>query len=229
MKLPFTPAEFFNLFARYNEAVWPAPLVLPVVAGVAVLAVTWRWRNSDRIVGGILAILWLWSGVVYHLIFFRAINPLAIGFGLFFVVQAAGFLRGALRRTALQFSAPRTEPRTLVGALVIAYALVIYPLLSDLLGHRWPHAPTFGAPCPLVLFTLGLLFWTDASRPRVLLIIPLGWALVGTSAAVTLGVYEDLALPVVGLLAAGMLLPREELKSESKPSRSPSGNLSHGS
>lgn len=228
MKLPFTPQEFFNVFARYNDAVWPAPLVLPVLAGLAVFAMTWKWRSSDRIAGGVLAILWFWSGVVYHLIFFREINSLAIGFGLLFLVQAAGFLRGALRRTALHFSAPRTEPRTLVGALVITYALVIYPLLSDLLGHRWPHAPTFGAPCPIVLFTLGLFFWTDASRPRAWLIIPLGWSLVGTSAAVTLSVFEDFALPVVGLLAAGMLLPRDELKSDSNPARPPSGNLSHG-
>jgi hypothetical protein len=25
--LPFTAAQFFDMFARYNEAVWPAPLV----------------------------------------------------------------------------------------------------------------------------------------------------------------------------------------------------------
>ena len=27
MSLPFTPTQFFEVFQRYNEAVWPAPVV----------------------------------------------------------------------------------------------------------------------------------------------------------------------------------------------------------
>lgn len=28
MDLPFTPAEFFAVFARYNQSVWPLQMVL---------------------------------------------------------------------------------------------------------------------------------------------------------------------------------------------------------
>lgn len=214
MTLPFTADEFFNVFARYNTAVWPAQLLLMALAALAIFAVTWRWRSSARIASGVLALLWLWSGLVYHLSYFREVNPLAIAFGLIFLVQSALFFRCAVGRCKLQFSTPRTEPRSLVGALVLTYALVIYPLLSVLLGHTWPEGPTFGTPCPVVLFTLGLFFWSNASRPRGLLIIPLGWALIGTTAAVAFGVYQDWALLVTGLLAAGMLLPRGEREIE---------------
>lgn len=74
-----------------------------------------------------------------------------------------------------------------------------------LAGHGWPRAPVFGvAPCPTTIFTLALLL---ASRtPLVVAAIPVLWALVGTTAAVLLGVPEDLGLLVA---VAAFLLLRE--------------------
>ena len=208
MNLPFSKQQFFEVFAAYNEAVWPMPLWLLNLAVLAVLAVLWRWRLSDGIVSVVLGLLWLWSGVMYHLVFFRPVNPAALLFWALFIVQSAALFRCGLGRKGLHFTAPRNEPRTLVGGLVITYALVIYPLIGRAFGHSYPFAPTFGAPCPVVLFTFGLLFWTDAGRPRWLLIIPLTWALVGSSAVIAFGMYEDIALPITGLYAAVVLLPR---------------------
>ena len=87
----------------------------------------------------------------------------------------------------------------IIGAALLTYAVVGYPLLGYALGHRYPAAPTFGVPCPTTIFTLGLGVWAGASLPRRLLIAPLAWSIVGTSAAITLGMIEDL-----GLLAAAI-------------------------
>ena len=216
MNLPFSKQQFFEVFAAYNEAVWPMPLWLVNLAVLAVLAVLWRGRYTDQIVSTALGLLWLWSGVIYHLVFFRRVNPAALVFGVLFVIQSVGFFCCALRRTRLHFKAPRTEPRTLLGGFVLTYALILYPLIGRAIGHHWPFTPTFGAPCPLVLFTFGLLFWTEAGRPRRLLIIPLIWALIGSSAVLEFGMYEDTALLITALYAAAVLLPKRGTNADTR-------------
>lgn len=80
-------------------------------------------------------------------------------------------------------------------------ALVGYPIVGFLVGHRYPAAPTFGVPCPTTIFTLGLLLWSTGPLARRLTVVPVLWAIVGTSAAVNLGMTEDLGLFVAALCA----------------------------
>lgn len=47
MRLPFTNEQFFTVFRRYNEAVWPAQWML---VGLAVLAVGLALQGSRRVV-----------------------------------------------------------------------------------------------------------------------------------------------------------------------------------
>ena len=39
MQIPFTAQQFFEVIARYNQAVWPAPLLLHALALLAVVFV----------------------------------------------------------------------------------------------------------------------------------------------------------------------------------------------
>jgi Family of unknown function (DUF6064) len=66
--------------------------------------------------------------------------------------------------------------------------------------YHLDSSPTFGLPCPTTIFTLGMLLWLDKTPPLYLLIIPLLWSLIGTVAALKLGIRED-----VGLLVSGAL------------------------
>ena len=89
---------------------------------------------------------------------------------------------------------------------MIIYSGIVYPVLGMALGHGWPRAPMFGvAPCPTAIFTFGLLMLSARPLPIWLLCIPLAWAGIGSTAAVLLGVREDLGLLVSGLLAASLL------------------------
>jgi hypothetical protein len=89
--------------------------------------------------------------------------------------------------------------RRIAGHMLIAYALVGYPLVSAMLGREFPEMPTFGLPCPTTIFTLGMLAFLSAPFPRYVFVIPIAWALIGSQAAFLLGVYEDLGLLVAGL------------------------------
>jgi hypothetical protein len=206
MRLPFTIYEFLDVFRRYNEAVWPAQWILLLLSVVTVVA-AFRARRPTRAPLLLLFALWLWMGIVYHIAFFRSINPAAALFGALFVVEAGLFVWLAFREPAPVFT-PLRDAAGVLGVSMIIFSLIVYPLLSYLLGHRYPFAPTFGLPCPTTVFTFGLLLCARPSLPRMAFIIPVLWAAVATSAALQLGMMEDLSLPAVAIIAIVVRLKR---------------------
>jgi hypothetical protein len=195
MNLPFTSNEFLNVFAVYNTAVWPAQVALNLLS-VAALCLVWK-NSTGKVVVYILAILWAWIGVVYHLLFFTVINDAAYVFGVVFIMQAILFMVAAHRMTFGLGSALRD----IVAWILIIYGLLLYPLLSVLFGHAYPRMPTFGLPCPTTIFTFGVLLLSRTRPPWYLLVIPVIWSVIGTSAAVSMGIYQDYGLLIAAILA----------------------------
>jgi len=219
MTLPFTVRDFLEVFGRYNLAVWPAQLFLYGVAALVVILVL--QQDRPRLVSVLLATLWLWSGLVYHLAFFSAINPAAPLFGIAFLAQAGILLWDARRHTA-GTSAAHAPFAAHAGKALVAYALIGYPLIGYLAGHHYPETPTFGAPCPTVIFTLGVLLWTRRELSWWIVAIPLAWAVIATSAAVQLAVPQDFGLAVAGVLTliAMVGLPRRRVYPRPTPNAS---------
>lgn len=190
--LPFSRAEFFAVFARYNEAVWPAQFALCALAVVAVVLSQRRSYRASRGAFVILAVLWLWMGVVYHAGFFAEVNPAAFIFAGVFIVEALLLLQLSTRKNVM--FAPHNNAPGWAGALLVALGLIIYPMLSVAAGHVYPGQPTFGLPCPTTIFTVGVLVWALPTVPRRVFVIPMLWSLVGTVGAFQLSVPEDLSL-----------------------------------
>jgi hypothetical protein len=217
MTPPFSAEQFFGVFTAYNQAVWPAQLLL---VGLAVGAVGLALRpgpRRGRAVAAILACLWVWMGVAYHWAFFAGINPAARAFGALFVLEGLLLSWAALRWEHAPRFEPGTDPAGVAGAVLVAYALVVYPLLGWSLGHRYPAQPTFGLPCPTTIFTLGVLLWVKPRPPWILLAIPVAWAVIATGATRYFGVWEDAMLPLAALTAVALTLGR--------PRRSRAGRL----
>lgn len=203
MQLPFTPEQFFDVVQRYNKAVWPVQIWLTGLA-VVTLALVWSRRAwAARAICAALALLWAWSGIAYHLAFFAAINPAAYGFALLFGLGAASFLAQAVRVGDLKFAAKRNAT-TVIGLLLVLYALVVYPVWSTVSGHAYPSLPTFGLPCPTAIYTVGILGMASGRRTWMLFVAPALWALVGTQAAFLLTVLPDLGLGVAGVVAVAL-------------------------
>jgi len=60
--------------------------------------------------------------------------------------------------------------------------------------------PMFGiAPCPVVIFTFGLLLMATTRVSRWLLVAPVAWSLIGGSAAFLLRIPQDWLLLFSGL------------------------------
>jgi len=213
MRPPFTADQFFGAFTRYNEALWPAPLVL-LALGSALVLVAYLAPHRSRLVVAGLAVLWAWSGVAFHFAFFSAVTSAAYLYGVLFLAQAALLVWHGLHTRRLHLATPLDQPARIVGGVLAVYALIVYPLVAELLGQRYPAQPTFGLPCPTTILTFALVTWCVRPVPWSLLVIPAAWTLVATSAAVSFGVGEDYALPLAAVLALAVLLwPRTRRRS----------------
>lgn len=205
--LPFSREAFFAVFASYNVAVWPAQVFLYGLA-VALVLLALRGRpGAYRPISVGLGLLWLWTGDAYHRWHFTAINRPAWGVGALFVLQGALFVGHGIGGRRLRIGRPLGW-HGWIGALLVTYALLVYPLLGLASGHPAREVPVLGVPCPTTIFTFGLLFWAARPIPRHVVVIPLVWAFLGSTAVVLLGVVQDLGLLVAGLL--GLLLLRRE-------------------
>ena len=203
--IPFTPEQFFAVFARYNREIWPMQFVLLALAVLCVVFLLSRREWASRQVAKLLAALWAWMAVVYHFQHFAKINPAAWAFGALCLLGAAAFVWYGVVKKTLVFR-PEGGVRGAAGWVLIAFGLLVYPALNYAFGHRYPAMPTFGLPCPTTIFTLGMLLFAAAPVPKLAWVVPLAWAAVGSVAAFQLGVVEDLALLAAGVIVVGFAL-----------------------
>jgi hypothetical protein len=205
--LPFTRDQFFALFVEYNKAVWPVQIGAYVLGIAMVILVIVPSRGRNRIIGVGLAAMWAWTGMVYFRDYFASIDRAADVFAGLFVLQAALLLYSTAILGHEKFRVC-TGARAWVGWSLIAYATVLYPLLGLWTKHSLEALPMFGiTPCPVTIFTLGLLL---LARPMAwwLLAIPFLWSLVGGSAAFLLGVPQDWVLLASGVAVLWVALRR---------------------
>jgi uncharacterized protein DUF6064 len=197
LELPFSRDQFLDVFEAYNRAL-VAPAAGMWLFALAVTISIVRGRDVTRWAFAVQALLWAWSGVAYHAVFFARVNPAARLFAGLFVVQAAAFAWLATIEAAPRV-AWRRDVRHAVALSVATYGLA-YPFVAAVAGS-YPRTPTFGVPCPTTIFTIGLLLATNP-LPRWLVIIPLMWSVVGGSAALVLDMPADAVLLLGGAVLA---------------------------
>jgi hypothetical protein len=207
MNLSLSLAQLLATFESYNLAIWPMQVLAYVLGLVALFFAIRPGRYSSRIVAGVLSFLWLWTGIVFFLLYFGPVYTPAYAFGLLFIIQGLVFLASMLKpRLSFGF---KGDVHSVVGLLFIAYAMIGYPVVGYFLGHIYPQTPPFGlTPCPGAAFTFGLFLLTDKQVPRLFLVIPLLWALGGVL-PVSVGILEDIGLIVSGILGTAMILYRD--------------------
>ncbi|MFO7914697.1 MAG: DUF6064 family protein [Candidatus Krumholzibacteriales bacterium] len=206
--MPFTVEQFFEVFESYNLAIWPAQIAAYIL-GIAAVILAFRGDGiKERVAAGILALFWIWMGIFYHIVHFSRINPAARVFGFLFILQGLLFIiTGTVRgRIRFRFSGGWIS---VTGFIFILFSMVIYPLIGKLAGHAYPGVPVFGvAPCPVTIFTFGLMLWVSRPVPVYNVLIPLIWSLIGTSAAFNLSVPQDYGLGIAGILGTVLLIVR---------------------
>ena len=203
------------MIARSNAAVWPVHVIWYAgAAGMIVLALWpgWSRRRASQVICLLTGAYLAWIGIA----FFGVLNPqmhlawcwpaVFALVGLLFLV--AGAVRGDL------VIASRWDAASALGAAFIGYALLAYPAIGMLGGHQLSTLPVFGlAPCPTVIFTLGLLLWARPPVPTYLLPFLLAWCLGAATPDLSRGVVADVGMLVAGVCTAIVLLWRDRTSS----------------
>lgn len=158
--MDITGEQMLEVFAAYNLQIWPMQ-ILAYVLGLIVLYLGFRKSAlASRVIPAILAFFWLWVAFLFWL-------PSSLqGFTIGFLFTAIFAIEGIL--FLIQVVKPQlafgtySKPHTMVGVILMLYALIGYPLVGLLIGHRYPRTPPFGlTPCPLIIFNFGLLLLTQ--------------------------------------------------------------------
>jgi hypothetical protein len=204
--MSFSIEMLLGYFAVYNERIWPMQLLGYIVALLALVPLFRQGKAWNRVVTGVLALIWLWLGLVFWMPAAGENAPLYVPTVLF-IVQGVLFLI-ALARERIAYGRPERGVDMAIGLTFVTYALVGYPLVGLLVGHVYPYAvfpPLF--PCPFIIFFFGVLFFAERV-PRHLLIIPALWAATGILWSY-LGMVEDIGMLIAGLVGVIGLVARE--------------------
>lgn len=212
MKLPFTTEQFLQVFRDYNLAVWPIQVLFVVTAIAIIYFLIKRKSYSDSFINGTLGFYWIWMGLVYHILYFSSINKAAIVFGTVFIVQGIMFIYFGLFKKELNYEY-QAGLKGITSVLLFLYALIFYPLLGYSAGHIYPYNPTFGLPCPTTIFTFGVLLQLVRISKKMF-VIPVIWTVIGFTAALNLGVYEDVGLLVAGIVTVLILILNKNVGGE---------------
>lgn len=207
MKPPFTTEQFLAIFTNYNVAVFPMQIIFYFIAFWIIYLVFKPNAKSDKIISVVLAFFWFWMGIVYQIIFFTEINKLAYVFGGLFIFQGLLFIVFGIFQNKFSFQF-KNNIYGITGMTLIAFSLIIYPILGCCFGHTYPNSPTFGLPCPTTIFTFGMLLMNQKKFPILILIIPFIWSVIGYTAVFQFGILEDSSLLMTSLIAFALLLYR---------------------
>jgi hypothetical protein len=209
--LLFSPRTYYRLLELYNADVWPLQ-VLALALGLALLVLLARggaW--SGEVIAAVLIAVWLWVAWAYLLLRYDSINWAARYCAAGFAVEAAMIAWIGLVGRRLRFPpAPKGTRRG--GQLLLAFAVLIQPLLSPMAGRQWTQLELFGiAPDPSAVGTLGLVLAAE-SLHWPLLVIPLLWCVISAATLWTMGSPEAAVMLAVVVVALMLALTRRRAR-----------------
>ncbi len=218
MKTPFSTEQFFDVIEKYNANVFPMQFIFLIAGLILLWVILTRKNQSTRLPGIFIGTLWLWIGIVYHILFFTSINTAAFIFGGLFILQGLfmlyeTFFRSRMNRKTSNITSAFT------GYFLIIYGLIVYPVVS-LFTEGFFTTISIGLPCPTTIITFGVLLVFSDKLPRYLLVIPTLWSLLGISAALNFGVYQDFVM-VAAAIVANFLLFRQKAVIPKMATRNP--------
>jgi hypothetical protein len=205
-----TTQDVYVLFSRYNRAIWPM-IIIAYILAILMITLTIKKKDiSDKLISIILAFITLWIGIVLYLIFTLPLDPFwSVIFGIVWIIQAILFLYFGVYKSSLSFKFEKNS-YSIIGALMILYALLMYPLIQIIIGHDYPVLPFFGVvPCPSTVFIFGILLMTDKKVPKTIVIIPLCFSIItGLDMVFSYQFWVDLGLITSGILGSILIYYR---------------------
>jgi hypothetical protein len=201
--LLFSPRVYYRLIELHNAALWPLQLATVALGLLVLFAALRGGPAASRVAFAILGALWVWVAWSYLWERYASINWAIAYAAPLFTTQGLALIWCGTIREKLQL-APVTGLVSAAAAVLLATAVIAYPLIAPLIGRPWAAAETFGIfPEPTALATLAIL----AGVPRagaLLMIIPFLCCAVASEILWLLG-SPEFFIPVTAALTAVLL------------------------
>ena len=158
--LLFAPDTYWRLFEQANQAVWPFPLIIPLLLACCLAARRRFDRTVPYMLAGLLAAGWAWCGGYFVERWYAPVNWPATYAAPAFYLQALLLLWFGMVRDGFG-SQSVTGARRMVGWTLTVGALLLYPLAALPRGQGVMGGEFAGtAPDPTAIATLGLYLLT---------------------------------------------------------------------
>jgi hypothetical protein len=200
MNTPFLTEQFFLVIEDYNQWIYPFQVLLLILGFLCFGLLFLKKSYKNKIIGSILGFFWIWTGLIFHIAIYSSSNSYAYAFGGIFILQGLFIIIETFNDNKLVYSV-KTRNRYILGYILLAYGLIVYPLVSYIAQGSVTNIESLGAPCPTTIITFGFFMLTSVKFPRYLLIIPAVWALIGLVTAINFKIYEDFIIILVAFLA----------------------------
>ena len=190
---------FWNVIGNYNEQtkILQIGLLISVIVAIALSymrKVNWAAKFALGITNLFIGIAFFaWYGTEPIQRFFAL--PLYLLCGILFLYESWHNKNDLLEK-----------PTPFQSLLLVLYLL--YPLISLVLGNRFPQMVTYIMPCPIV--SLSITVYAAYKRKNILLLILLTvWGLTGIK-SIIFNAYEDIILLICGFYGVALLV--DEIK-----------------
>ena len=204
--------KFFNLIGNYHNKVEPMPYVFIVLALLIMWFLFSKNEYKNSIITSILGLFWCWNGLVLFTMHSAYLAPVTYAIqGVLFPLQGIIFLYLATSSKNLNYQIDSSFVSKL-GFFMMFFALFLYPIIGNILGHSYPNAPVFGEPCPLTIFTFGLFLTVTQKVSYKIYIFPFLWSLMGFVAVLKLKVMTDIFEIIFGLLSFYILFSGKNIR-----------------
>lgn len=199
--LTMNALAFWNVIAEYNKhTLFIQVILLALIAISIIIAYVRHYYFLPKIALGISCIF---IGVVFFLyygtqpiqFFFAA--PLYIISGILFIYEAKVNKTDILKK-----------PNIITSILLVI--VLLYPLISYLLGHKYPATVLLIMPCPIV--SLCILIYSCYNRKNwLLMLLLILWGMTGIKSLI-LNVNEDLILWICGFYGIYLMIKMKNSK-----------------
>lgn len=204
--LLFSPETYLRLLGRYNVDMWPLQIVFAILGLSLIGLVRSSNINSDRIVAGLLAVIWLWVAYAFHIERYATIQIAANYFAAMFIIQAILLFLIGVVGARIQFSLGGGLINR-IGLGLVILGVLFYPLVEWGTGRPWDQVEMFALmPDPTVVATLGFLLLIVQRPHWLLLVIPILWTVISGALSWEMGTYVSLLAPAVALLSVVLSL-----------------------
>jgi hypothetical protein len=93
--------------------------------------------------------------------------------------------------------------------IILLIMYILYPLISFILGNKFPKMVTYIMPCPIISISI-IIYSGYRNKNRLLLLCMAIWGLTGIKAFFT-NAYEDLILLICGIYCIYILIKQKKI------------------